>query len=55
VDGKLYILSKNIKRIIYSLIKVAVLISIRISSYEDIIKAQRQGDCRKAGVEADRR
>jgi hypothetical protein len=53
VDRKLYILGKNIKRIIYRLIKVAMLIGIRISSYEDIIEAQRQDDFRKARVKAD--
>jgi len=46
---KLYILGKNIKESF-----VAVLISIRVSSYKDIIKAQRQGDFREAVVEAGR-
>jgi hypothetical protein len=55
VDKNFYTLDKNIKRIICRLIKVSVLISIRVSSYEDIIEAQRQSDFKEAGFEASRR
>ena len=43
-----YILDKNIKRNIYRLTKAAALVSIRVSSYEDIINAQKQCDFREA-------
>jgi hypothetical protein len=36
-------------------IKAAALVSIRVSSYEDIIKAQKQRDFREAGVKAGQR
>jgi hypothetical protein len=54
-ENSIYFLGKNIKRNSYRSIKAATLVSIRVSSYEDIIKAQKQRDFREARVKAGQR